>query len=611
MPPFGSRKPLWLALAFLLALALPSPRALAQASSGSVDPGPVSNIITWDGTNGISINSLVGADRFYNVGIWGQSTVTANVEAGIIWNGHADTTTLSDYYVSPGASGAIDRHATWVGSVLAGYDPTVQGSYPYYKLGMAPLTTLSSGAIATGWYNNPSDPTDTTAYFDMTPKTFYSAYNHYFTQSWNRTISTIYGTYSGSAPTDVINSSWGYEDATGQDAYTRAVDGMARAHPLTTLVVAAGNSNDPTTNPSNNVGGPASGYNSISVGAVGNFTVDQFNSVATFSSRGPQDYYDPIHGLVRGVRAPVDIVAPGTSILAAYYGGQTGSNAPGLRGTQADNTNGSGDYYSIGVAGTSFASPIVAGGVSLLKSLSYALLMGDTSRDTRVIKSVLMNSATKLPGWDNGQHLNASGVTVTTQALDWAQGAGLLNLNRAFDQYTAGTQDVAGTGGGEIAKTGWDYGVISKGDTTVSHNDYPIHFTLQTGTIMDVTLSWFRNLGNPTLTDNADPSLQALTTTDGGFANLGLEIWNADFTHLYASSLSLYNATQQLHYTLTLDGQYGLRVIYADQMYGTPVPETYGLAWNVEEVPEPGAASLSFVAGVLVLVFHRKKKAAA
>jgi len=602
----------------LVAMVFMTPRSEADSSDSiyapvpglfSNDAGgltqPVSTVITWDGTSGVAINSLVGADRFYNVGVWGQYSVTANVEAGLIWNGHETTSTLNDYYVSPGAAGEVDEHATWVGGVLAGYNPNADPyNYPYYQLGMAPLTLLSSGAIATDWYNA-TDPStgQTQTYFDITPQTFYSAYNYYFTKSWAHTVNYGGGiSFQFFTPTSVINSSWGYEDSAGLDPYTKAADGLARANPLTTLVVAAGNSNSPT-NSSNNVGGPASGYNSISVGAVGNYTVDQFTTIAVFSSRGPQDYYDPVHGLVPSVRAPVDIVAPGTSLVSAYYGGQTGGNGAQLSTTQVDTSGGANNYYSLGLAGTSFAAPIVSGGVSLLKSLSYLAGMTDNSRDTRVIKSVLMNSATKLPGWDNGQYLNTQGVTVTTQALDWSQGAGMLNLNQAYDQYTAGTMDVPGTGGGTIAKIGWDYGSLQY----LAHNDYLIQSSLQKSWILDVTLTWFRNLSAPIYTDNADPTQQTLTTQDNGFANLFLQIWNADFTQLYASSQSIYNSAQELYYTLPADGSYALRVSYDGQMFGTPVDEAYGLAWNVEEVPEPGITVLLGVASLIVLGFRWKK----
>jgi len=624
MPSPFFRRQLSLAVGIAVAVLFCSPAVFAQAifdstaaitvSGSASSTPPAANIITWDGAPGVAVNSLVGADRFYSVGVWGQTTVTANVEAGLIWSGHEITSTMTDTYVAPGASGEVDQHATWVGSIIGGYNPNAdQNNYPYYQLGMAPLTQMSSGAIATGWYNAPDETGQQTTYFDITPKTFYSAYNNYFTKSWTHSINLGGGiTAQFSAPTDVINSSWGYGDSAGQADYTKAADGLARANPQTTLVLSAGNSTSPT-NSSNNVGGPASGFNGISVGAVGNYTATQFNGVAEFSSRGPQDYYDPVHGLVPGVRAPVDIVAPGTSIVAAYYGGQTGGNGLGLSTTVPDASGGANNYYSLGVAGTSFASPIVAGGVSLLKSLSYNVGLGDESRDTRVIKAVLMNSATKLPGWDNGQHLDGSGVTVTTQSLDWAQGAGMLNLNKAFDQYIGGTMDVPGTGGGSIARVGWDKGTIAKsalpGQT--AHNDYTINFTLQGTATLDATLTWFANLSLPVFTDNADPAQQTLVTDNLGFANLNLEIWSADFTHLYATSMSQYNSVQELHYTLPSDGDYALRVTYADQMYGDPVPEDYGLAWNVEDaqmVPEPSAMALFGVASVVCLVYYRKRR---
>ena len=552
-------------------------------ATGLTQPG--SQVITWDGVTGIAINSLVGADTFYGAGVFGQATVTANVEAGLVWNGHETTSTLQDYYTAPGAAAEFDMHATWVGSILAGYNPNADpNNYPYYQLGIAPLTQFSSGAIATNWTDAGS--------FNITPKTLYSAYNNYFTRSWTHTINYGGITLGFSAPTDVINSSWGFDDAAATDPYTTAITGLARAYPLTTMVCAAGNATT-AGNPSNNVGGPASGGNVISVGAVGNFT-NAFTTVADFSSRGPQDYSDPVHGLVPGVRAPVDLVAPGTSLVAAYYGGQTGGNGVSLPNSQPDSSGGANNYYSFGLAGTSFAAPIVAGGVSLLKSASYLVGMGDEARDTRVMKAVLMNSATKLPGWDNGQHLNAVGTMVTTQSLDWAQGAGMLNLDRAFKQYLTGTQDVPGTGGGSIATTGWDFGSItmSPAQGTVAHHDYAFNATLQSGSILGVTLSWFRDFGVPVFSDNADPNLQSLTTQDLAFANLALEIWNSDFTKLYATSCSLYNNVQELQFTLPDTGGYEIRVTYPSEMYGTPVLESYGLAWDVGVVPEPGTGVL-------------------
>jgi hypothetical protein len=226
---------------------------------------------------------------------------------------------------------------------------------------------------------------------------------------------------------------------------------------------------------------------------------------------------------------------------------------------------------------------MVSGGVALLDSASYLDGLNANSRDARVIKAVLMNSATKLPGWNNGQALNAAGVVVTTQSLDWSQGAGQLNLNRAYDQYLSGTMGVPGMSGGTVAGIGWDYAALSLG----GYNEYTIQGTLHAGSILDVTLDWFRDCAVPTLDAG-----QNLVVSNDGFANLDLEIWNASFTQLYAVSNSLYNSVQELHFLLPADGQYGLRVDYTGQMFGTPQTEPYGLAWDDSPAPEPGTLVL-------------------
>jgi hypothetical protein len=573
--------------------------ALSWGDSGTesaitADP----SVISWDGTSGISLNSFVGADTFYNVGVFGQGTFTANVEGGRIWNGHDWLTTATDYYVPVGAAGDYDWHATAVGSVIAAYDPNQADPYPYYKLGMAPSTTLSSGAIASGFGADGS--------FDITEKTFYDTYNHYFTGSFSRTLSYGGLTYSFSAPTDVINSSWGGDDPSGSDVLTRTVDAMAYAQPLTSVVFSAGNSSS-SASLSNNVGGPASGFNGISVGATGDGSALNYGGVAGFSSRGPQDYYDPVNGLVTGVRAPVTLVAPGTNVLGAYYGGATGSNTGGT-----DPSGGATSWYEYGLAGTSFSAPLVSGGISLMKSTSYIIGMGDTSRDARVIKAVLMTSADKLAGWDNGQHVVA-GVSVTTQSLDWTQGAGQLNLNRAFGIYTgnnisnqAGTADVAGFGGGDVSWRGWDFGKVHNGFS----NDYHVLTEALAGQMFDVSLSWFREYGTPVFTDNADPNTQTIVVGDSGFTNLDLQIWNADFTVLLAESKSQYNSVEHLYFQLPQAGQYGIRVVDAGQVFGTENADgtSYGLSWDTVTVPEPTGGVLCLVS-CAVLLFRRPDRA--
>jgi hypothetical protein len=510
---------------------------------------------------GIVVNDFLGANRFYANGITGQNTVAANVEAGHIWGtaaGHETLTHVATYVTGTGAMGGKDRHATWVGMMIGGRKGgAAQGDY---QTGIAGGTDLRSGAIATAWVGN--------AYalsFNFTGNSFLSTYNSYF------------------GVADVVNSSWGFEDAPGTNFFTIAGDGFARANPLSTLVLSAGNEGP---NP-NTVGGMGSGYNSVTVGALTNSNL--YDTIAPFSSRGPQAYADPVHGVISSVRAVVDITAPGDSLMSAYYGGQTGGNNPALPGSPSGPAGGA-NWYTWGLAGTSFAAPTVSGGVALLDSASKANGLVANAREARVVKAMLLNSADKTPGWNNGQSL-VGGIVTTTQSLDWALGAGRMNLDRAYDQLLQGTRDVPGLGGGNIAPIGWDYGAVTYG----GQNDYVISGTVAAGTMMTVTLDWFRNR-----TIDVNTGLAA----DLGFANLDLEVWDSAFVTMIAQSRSTYNETEHLYFMIPTDGSYGIRVKYTGQIFGNGVEEPFGLAWTV---PEPTTLALLGLGGLALGRFRRSR----
>ena len=542
-----------------------------------------------------------------------------------IWSGHQDLTLATNAYVdtADGALGDFDRHATWVGSVLGGlnYSALEGGSQSYLDFGIAPFTYLASGAIATSWNAPPQNPDGSypsySGSFNTSQQVVYKTFNNFtnttMTGQWPVVgLNGAFYQFNGSA--NVINCSWGFTDSTGTDPLTILIDSFAREYPNTAVVVAAGNSSV-TPAPANSVTGPGSGYNVITVGATQTTnTLTDFTTVASFSAIGPQDYYDPKNGLVPGVRAAVDLVAPGTTIVAAYYGGATGGNNPSLPGYDPTQTTLEADLYSLPLAGTSFAAPIVSGAVSLLNSTSLLIRNGyeynnivvpsfsADSQNALVIKAVLMNSADKLLGWNNGQAYNAQlGYVVTTQALDWTQGAGQINFTSAFNQYInpTGTHSTGGAGG-LVAPIGWDLGSLTYGN----HTDYVINTPLNAGDIMDATLTWYRD-------GTVDDVAQA--GSDDGMANLFLEIWNDSFTTLYAESETIYDTSQELHFELPDDGDYGIRVLYASQMFGTPEAESYGLAWSdtPAAVPEPGTLVLFVIAlPGLAYVKRRRREAA-
>ncbi len=570
-PILPCRPSVWLAVA-VAALAWPVP-APAQApgpfgslwdktllegdrsgqATYTIDPNDVLEARTSVETNvpavfgGMDVNAFLGANTYYNAGVTGQGTVSTVIDAGHMWGGTGSHETLGQvitYVKGDDAAAETDRHATWVGMLIGGQSPA--GGYDSIRSGIAFGTDLRSGAVATEWLG-----------------TRYS-------QSFSLSAGSLVGTFNGAfGCADVVSVSWGFTDPAGEDPVTVALDGFACRDPGTAFVTAAGNGGPAA----NSVTSPAAGANVITVGAVGG--ANDYDTVATFSSRGPQDYADPVTGTVPGARAAVDLVAPGESLVSAYYGGETGGNGPSLSGP-ASGPAGGPNTYSTGLAGTSFAAPLVAGGVALLHSAATSAGWGPEARDGRVVKAILLNAADKLPGWDNGQ-ATVGGLTTTTQSLDRAQGAGRLNLDRAGDQQLGGTTDVPGLGGGTVLATGWDYGQIAEGQT----RDFAITDSIGSDLTLAVTLCWFRD---------REVDIQAMTSTDAALADLDLEIWDASFTTLLATSYSVYNNVEHLYWDVPADGAYGLRVRYTQQVFGTPGTETYGLAWMA--VPEPATLAL-------------------
>ncbi|CAK0765024.1 hypothetical protein CCP3SC5AM1_30038 [Gammaproteobacteria bacterium] len=468
-------------------------------------------------------------------------TITANIEAGHIWNDHETLTHVKRFVNDPSTQDSdqnpftpeYDRHATSVASILGGHEP--QGK----NFGVAYNTELHSGALATNWTGK--------------------AYSGNFTTT-PEAISMVYGAFFGFA--DVINSSWGGPDPTGTSFPALITDGFANENPHSTFITSAGNLGPN----SNTVGGPGSGYNNITVGALQNDISNIYDAVASFSSRGPQDYSDPVNGLIRGVRAEIDLVAPGAKLIAAHYGGQTGGNHPAL---PKNIVSGGPGTYLKNVSGTSFSSPIVSGAAALIIHAAKSdpeLANNLHARDARVVKSVLLNSADKIPGWNNGQK-NHNGKIITTQALDWASGAGALNSNHAHDRYiAAGTLDVPGFEGGTVKRSGWDYGQVGIEQTNIYH----INEILAADSLFIATLSWFR--------DRAfTPGL--LTSQELGHADLDLIVRDTITKKVIAESISTYNVVEHLYFTLPASSLYQIEVNYNGNLFGSLKKEEYGLAW--------------------------------
>lgn len=487
-------------------------------------------------TGSLNINTQLGADRFYAAGYTGARSVVANIEAGYVSNTHVSLTSVSTYIKYSTALGGIDDHATWVGGMIAGRPVGSNTTLQEEARGIAYGATLWSGAIAT---------TESGSTFNYT----YTALAYPYVTAMQTGVNGV--------KADVINSSWGGLGNSYPSYYENGlIDGLVNVNG-TVAVFAAGN-DGPTTE---TVGVPATSYNVIAVASLNRAGT----AVSSFSSRGPGDYRNPITGaVIQNVRAVVDLAAPGEDLYGANYNSTTS--------------------FTSGLDGTSFASPIVAGAAALVVDSGKA---NGHSTDGRVVKAVLMNSATKIAGWTNGQSL-VNGVITTTQSLDYATGAGGLNIGAAYDQYLSGTTDITGTGGGNVRSTGWDYGEVSQN----SPNDYLITQALQGGTTFTATLTWFVDRVYTSASANS------INWSDNSFDNLDLQIWLADdgvATTLIAQSISLYNNTEHLSFTLPSDGDYLIRVLWTGELYDRLADansELYALAWSgTAMIPEPAALS--------------------
>jgi len=557
--------------------------ATARAGSPAVEAAP--DIYTGVYENGsfqslTFVNSVVGWDTFFNAGYFGYGRVIANVEAGLVWDGHeaflrpdgappAVALTLS----GTGALSEADFHATMVGQVLAGTGYVAGiggGQLTYIGLGMAPLAQIWSGGIATEF-----SPTQTGS-FSTTVNSTVSVYQSFFEGI-------------GGIKPDAINSSWGGSDPAAELPESLAIDGLARQNSTVAFVASAGN------DAGSPVSAPGSVYNGITVGSLGGAS---FLTPSEFSSSGAVDFYNPKTGqTITGVRSAVDISAPGENFVLAAYLGPTGSlgasTDPVIAGFVQDPAPT--DLYFLNQSGTSFAAPMVSGGIALLKDVAANDLFNNlndvpAATDTRVIKSVLMAGATRTEGWDNGQATNAHGVVETSRSLDDRTGAGALNLDRTAGIYLlAGTRDVAGTTGGAISVSGWDFANLQLGGA----NDYTFDNPFNTPVELTVSLNWFAGRSFDSQTSIGE---------DLSFADLNLEVWqvlNGQFLTMLADSRSVYNNTEFLRINLPT-GSYGIRITFNGLVYGTTTGESYGLAWQSQTVPEPSTFALVLLFAVAV-----------
>lgn len=573
------------------ALVLVCAASLATSSQALVTFRNNSNFNSF--VSGIELNSFIGANTFYSAGYTGTRTTVANIEGGIASSNHEMTSKISQTFYGVGAltgASAVQDHATNCASMMAGYDATVGydgmvgETHTSYSTGIAYNAKLWTGNIATS--------------IDPSSGSFVTTTNSVFTAYYNALIGGVNGSTA-----NIASSSWGSTSTNTNSQRTLSaglttdaltIDSIVSAsHKL--IVVAAGNNGARGTGTTvlRAPGSPASGNNALVVGASGpnnyNHPELAFQSRASFSAYGPSAAAVATGGQTASVinegtaqRARVDILAPGQGVVGASSAG------PG--------------YYS-GGDGTSYATPIVAGGAALIEDAGQALGYSNIT-DNRVVIAILQTSATKLGGWTNNS-TDVGGVQKTTQALDFQQGAGEMNLANAYDVLTGGTHDVAGTGGGAVKAKGWDYGELGIGGS----NSYTL--SLLGGSVFTATLRFdsgatFGSVGPANTISDSNLQFQYLS-------NFSLQLYSGigATATLLAESDAQYITSEHFMYTLANTGVYTLRVNYLNDIYNLSGHGDigYGLAWSGTAAPVPEPASMVAL-GLGVAAFARRRRRA-
>lgn len=491
----------------------------------------------------LDLSEFIGANAFYARGIYGQGVNVANIELEVaskedeesygkyaVFLKDTDYTTYVPNYEIP------SFHAYATLAIMAGNNK----SYKDQKAatGLANMANYVSVQLKDG------------------------------IRASNKDAVKVYETFFSNG-TDVISSSW--KDS-GDSSYMAGVvlDSYAAKGVNTVFVAAAANDGE---SGAGSVCSPYRNMNVISVGALDDAT--GFKTVASTSSYGPNDFYNPVNGAtVKGVVSAVDIAAAGT----VYTVNRSGVLENGR--------------------GTSFAAPMVSSAAALMLSYSKRTSMAQESRDARLVKAVLLNSADKTEGWDNGSVLadgvsangnTFNGVLTTSQALDYKSGAGALNAAEALSQYDGfGTTSFLGN--------------VGSGESSFYE-----FYAGESGAVLGATLCWM--LGS-TVNDIAYDSFEEITSIDASssyFANLDLRLWYEDGSEdiLIAQSVSEYNNVEHLFLELTKVGNYKLEVFFKDLVYGNSADETYGIAWNLASIPEPSECAAVIGITAIFMVFRR------
>lgn len=206
-------------------------------------PSAALEALEKDGHWAHSVNDAVGAPVVIDGKMAGSGSRLANVEAGLPCTQHVLLRHLNsgNLFAGPGADKPVESHPTAVSSVLVGRAPDGDARFS----GLAPGADFRAGTFAVKG-DAAANP--------FTMRSLLGAFEQAFTWA------------------DVVNTSWGSVTPPGTyEFYSDLMDALCSEHPTCLFVVAAGNTQAERWGASRGkVSQIASGFNNLSVGALGN-----------------------------------------------------------------------------------------------------------------------------------------------------------------------------------------------------------------------------------------------------------------------------------------------------------------------------------------------------
>jgi len=301
--------------------------------------------------------------------------------------------------------------------------------------------------------------------------------------------------------------------------------------------------------------------NAISMGALN----ADYSRVANFSVAGPTS----------DNRVKPDMVAPGQTVSTANVNWQSS-------GALVSNWS-----------GTSFAAPQAAGmGAQLI---DYGREHG-LSTDQRVLRAVMINSAEKTL-----DHNGAPWAATSLLPLDSEQGSGRLDAVATALQYIAGSHAP-----GAVPNTGWALQeALGASNALNTAEAYALQLSPTLGSYIDATLVWNRHVvwsdfGEQNVIDPADSFFVSSSDPQD---DLNLFLYKDGVQ--VASSTSASNTVEHIHFLVTAEGNYSIRVT---RSAAVDAGETYALAWQSVAVPEPATLTLAAFGLVAWGVRRRRRR---